>query len=1046
MDANDTKKIPAIEFPHFFMLKASAGSGKTRELTKRFVTFLIRENIHHNSLKNLLAITFSNNAAREMKERIIQWLKGLYFGKMDVLNEFQELCGSNSTELSRKAGILMDEILNRYSDFQIKTIDSFMVTVLRASALDFGYNPDFQIVMQRNLLFQKAFDIFLKKVFDGSESAEMLSGIIEDIEKSRRDDSGFLWNPSSEIFKVISNIYSEICATSKNFDLKYIEKLKDKKSRLEEKLRVHAEDIERRVKSYELDFNKRSSFPEIVNAFRNGYFTVIIDRSINSPPINKPKNKGQKINEQYNEIIELWNDLREMVSEYIELYSKTYFLPMIQVIRAFEDVLEEVKKEEEKIFIDDVNKKICENIDSGLIPEIYFKLGERIYHFFIDEFQDTSPIQWYNLFPLIENSLSQGGSLFVVGDTKQAIYRFRGADYKIMRRLEKEPVFPSVGRERHIIHELNINRRSNEKIIEFNKKVFKENIKQIPELMDAAIQSGLTEWDQETPQERKGQGCVSVIILEREGDNEFTLKQKVLEIINTLKKRNYNYRDIGILALKNETVMDVSMWLNEAEIPFISFSSLDIRKRRVTAEIISLLKFLESPMDDLSFAEFILGDICKAAFKNTISSFDWTEKARDFIFRHRIMEKNTQQHIPLYKHFEKEFPDLWNNYFSDLFRLSGYLPLYDLVTFIFNKFNVFKKHPGEEATFSRILKVINIIEGEGNNGIRDFIRIAEGEGEDESIWEISIPRDIDAVQVMTVHKAKGLEFPVVLMIFDYSTGYRDTFIIEKEEHIELLKLTKKLSEKSEYLASLYEKKERDDTTDILNRLYVAFTRAKDELYIIGWRSSSDKKSKEDILSLISVDEFCGSELARGPVEPKILEEKRGVVLVHRAGSLETHLSSHIVNISDTERGEFIHRILSSIRYISDDSEEEIINKICKMNKEFGDVYNSEEIKKIISNTIHHPELRDYFIYKPERVIKNEHEFSDKYGRLYRMDRIVFDKECITVIEYKTGDITHENEYIDQLKNYMLILRDIYPEYFVKGCIFYVDLNKTKWIE
>lgn len=182
-----------FQFPHYIILKASAGSGKTTALTERFVYFLLSDDIPNNSLKNILAITFSNNASYEMKDRIIEWLKNLYCKEENSLNRLSELLRLSPEELSLKAGQILDEILNNYSDFQVKTIDSFMTSVFKASAIDFDYNPDFEILMNNQSLMQYSYDLFLKDIEENSIKADFFEKVIKIISLNSKT---YLWSPS----------------------------------------------------------------------------------------------------------------------------------------------------------------------------------------------------------------------------------------------------------------------------------------------------------------------------------------------------------------------------------------------------------------------------------------------------------------------------------------------------------------------------------------------------------------------------------------------------------------------------------------------------------------------------------------------------------------------------------------------------------------------------------------------------------------------------------------------------------------------------------
>ena len=155
-----------IQFPHFTVLKASAGSGKTYALTERFVQFLLSEKIPHHHLRNILAITFSNNASKEMKERVLEWLKSLYFEDPKTVEELTRIVTMERTSLVERAGKVIDAILRHFPDFQVRTIDSFMATIFRSSAIDFGYAPDFEILMNSDPLLEYAFNLYLKEVKD----------------------------------------------------------------------------------------------------------------------------------------------------------------------------------------------------------------------------------------------------------------------------------------------------------------------------------------------------------------------------------------------------------------------------------------------------------------------------------------------------------------------------------------------------------------------------------------------------------------------------------------------------------------------------------------------------------------------------------------------------------------------------------------------------------------------------------------------------------------------------------------------------------------
>ena len=170
--AKDTE----MKFPHVAVLRASAGSGKTHNLTRRYVQFLLSAKVPRSSLRNILAMTFSNNAAREMRERTLSWLKKLHFGDSEKVRDLMEILSLDPEGIKDKTGLLIDDILDNYSDFQVRTIDSFMTTVFKASAIDFGYNPDFEVLMNIDSLMDYSFDIFLRNAKEGTAEAAFLGG------------------------------------------------------------------------------------------------------------------------------------------------------------------------------------------------------------------------------------------------------------------------------------------------------------------------------------------------------------------------------------------------------------------------------------------------------------------------------------------------------------------------------------------------------------------------------------------------------------------------------------------------------------------------------------------------------------------------------------------------------------------------------------------------------------------------------------------------------------------------------------------------------
>ncbi len=1013
-----------IHFPHFMVIKASAGSGKTYALSRRFVQFILSDKVNHNNLRNILAITFSNNAAKEMRGRILKCLKELYFSDDKTINDFSALISTDLDKIPGKAGRAIDEIFDNYSDFLIKTIDSFTTSLFKASAIDFGYNPEFEILLNNDPLMEYSFNLFLKEVKVGSQAAATLEDVVEIIREQKSGDSSFLWDPASDILEKVKGLYIKLASTGKTVEIAdYSDKIKNKC----DEIRNKCDEIESKINQYELVRSGASSYPKILDAVRRGGFANLIGSGLKASPVKIPDKKTNK-QAYYDEIAALWADAGELIRDYTSMHSRSYFAPYLKVYNEFSEKIETTKRQQGRIFIGDINRYLAGNLKSEVVPDIYFRIGETIYHYLIDEFQDTSPIQWDNLFPLIENSLAQSGSLFVVGDTKQAIYGFRNADYKIMKKCENENIFLSA---KHVVGELQTNHRSHKKILEFNEKVFKENA--VSKYPEPAKRSGLCDYIQSAKPDAKD-GYVEAVILQRDDENP-PEKGKLFETIQDLTSRGYTHNDITILTQKNESVITVTKWLNETGIDFVSMSSLDVRMRKVTGEIISLINFLNSPIDDLAFTAFIIGE----TFSKMLSLEDMGDKIpkiHDFLISRRAK-------YPLYKAFQKEFDGLWAKFFDELFKLAGYLPLYEMVNEIIKRFRLFETKKDEEAALIKILEAVKDFESSGFNSLKDFIEFFETKYS-SSLWDIALPTSVNAVKVMTIHKAKGLGFPVVIAILYGQRGKGFDYIEEDMgDSINFLKINDKIASTNSDLKSLYEEAKANETVNKLNSLYVGFTRAEDELYVIGVKRDKEKFPFE----LLPQDGFLPSDNKPKDIKARTTSTQSKLTLLY--DTKRTHISSpsdELGSMEERRRGEFIHRILSYIDYIEGDFDDKLQGIIKAVKGEMRVDYPQDDTMRLIKNVINNQALNEFFVRKPGRAVKKEMEIVDNGGRLYRVDRLIQDDNKLTVIDFKTGvDKDTQEKYSFQVKNYLKILGDIYPGKRLNGIVAYIDYHSIKTI-
>ncbi|MDD8025885.1 MAG: UvrD-helicase domain-containing protein [Acidobacteriota bacterium] len=1056
--------------PEFILLKASAGSGKTHALTKRYLKLALAapsdgsagHEMESGGLGAILAITFTKNAAGEMKARILDWLKEAYFGDAKRIADLQEIVASSAAALPRLCGRAIDRILDEYADFQVETIDSFMASVFKASAVDLGFPPDFEIVLEHGELIDYAFHRHLRSVRSGSPEAADFDAILDYLLLYKGETSTFAWNPTADILAKLTDFYARLTARETD------PVIEDRSSALAAavaRIAAAAEKLEREIEGSGLERNLRGHcFSRILPAIRERRWSDLVGPSFKTLPVKRPPRAKAAAGEAAVTAVErTWAGLEKAVRAYTSLYARDFFTPYLRAYRSLAGTLDRVKRTQGVVFLEDMYRQLAGYIRAGIIPDIYFRLGERVRHFLIDEFQDTSPMQWLNLRPLVEESLSQGGSLFIVGDTKQAIFGFRDADFRIMRSLErKEDRFGSAPDPR--IEELPLNYRSGEALVSFVKGVFRDVGE---EYREAAALSGLAGFHQKPSPHNENAGYVEYVRLDKKGagtsgggpdeaaaesagasageaePEENPAPSRVQALVRRLHGRGYAYSDIAVLTYKNEAVAEISSWLNEIDVPFIPFSSLDIRRRPVVREALAVLQFLDSPPDDLAFATVLLGE----AFERAAGGHFPIEERRRFLFDCRRTGRS-----PVYPAFRERRPDLWARLFEPLFQAVGYYPLYDLATAVYRAFDLFARFPGEEAALVRLLEAIKSFEGQGRNDLREFLEFSGGEGTAD--WTIDVPETIDAVKVMTIHKAKGLGFPaVILLLYGESWQAPDFFLDAGEEGaagaepaasepagVSVLKINKDMAEADPDLKRVYDETRRRDLVNRLNTLYVALTRAESELFIVGVKGARDK-FPFDLLG----EEFRSSSVEPPPRRPDRPAAGSPAPLVRISRAVDVSADSGDgLNEERRRRGEFAHRIMAEIECASaDDWPAVTAAAASRVDPRFragaGEAPDSDSagLAEAIAGFFAQPPAAAFFEARPGRRILRETTFCDASGRSLRMDRVVVDPDAVHVIDFKTGREPGLGDR-DQVLAYTAIVREVFPGLPVHGVLAYID--------
>lgn len=1097
------EKDMELRFPHIFSVEASAGSGKTYTLTLRVLQFLLSGNIPDNKPANILGITFTNNSAKDMKRQILDKLKSLSIGGLDkkTADYISDITTFGELNPAEAAERIIDGILSNYHDFQIRTIDSFTSKILKASALEIGLPPDFEISTESHAVINYAVESMTE-----SANKALLEEFLDMLNRNQTG-GGIDFNP----VKSIKDRMKYLLETESNyncdfsFDFSFKERLDENLEPVIKGMKNLLEEAERQGLELKGNF-KQESVDKIKNYLsRKNYFKLVSERK--GFPYKKQKTSagGRDYSKE-------WNELSDCFNEYLPDITKLKNLPYLTLYESFKDKLTEAYKILGLVYLSDINKKLSRFLIESSVPEIYFHLGNVIYHYFIDEFQDTNKVQWQILKPLIEESLSKGGSLFTVGDLKQALYGFRGADYKIMKSLLDDggKSFPSSKEFKSV--SLKTNFRSDKVLVDYVNSIFKKDIKDKAE--SVGDPAGFLTYSQDTPEDETGKkincgGYYSTEIFELKtdaGENENKdkiqemqemqdqdnpsdepspepselsesseplepaessessvslepldlIEERLIEIIEDLKFRNYNLGDIAVLAQKNKYLEDIAGRLIDKGYPVVAQSSLDIRSRKVIKEIELLLNFLNYPIDDFNFGCFILGDI----FQKVLNGY--SKNYSKNMFEKFIFEANLKNAKPLYVIFQDQYQGPWNEYFEELFNKTGYLPLYEIVLNIYNIFNLTENFSYESAYLAHFLDTVQFIEKRGSANLNDLTELMSSKSDYSSeLFSIELPEVKDALTLLTVHKAKGLQWKAVINVFFAEENYalkssesnsrsnkgfnKNDFPASVEKNgggssLDLFYITKQIASKSDYLESIYNEAAKDENISDLNMFYVALTRAEHEMYnlIISKKGCALSPSSAGVKPFMERDGKTGGEKENNEKKDN---ERIGLNCGYCVLGFESAIKTGRQYLS-IKRGDFYHAVLSEIKYDEDfENLDALIEKYMVLFKFKADKTDIKDIKEKIKKIKENGSLLKLFDKKIYEVF-TEKEYLSAAGSVYRMDRVSMSKESgeICILDYKTGDMNKEEEesYKNQLDIYKSVLSSIYKDKKISAVIYNID--------
>ena len=1026
-----------MQKPAFSIYDASAGSGKTYTLVKEYLKIILLSK-KPDAYRNILAITFTNKAVHEMKSRVLESLS--QFSKENpsekavlLMEDIQLETGLSLESIAEKAKSIIKNLIHNYAAFDISTIDKFTHKVIRAFAHDLNLPITFEVSLDTESLLTEAVDAIIAEA--GND--EQLTKLLIDFTMEKTDDDKS-WDVSRDIMETGKLLLNENNREGiSHFHNKKIEDFIEIKSKLN-KLCVELKEQSVALAESALDLIRNNGIDE--KSFSRGTFPnhlkSIVENKFN--PKNKTFHTFEDISINKNAsdrvIIEsIIAELLSMVDSIYKIYQKIDFyeaflknITPLSLLNTVSNELAKIQQEQGILSITEFNKLIYDQIQNQPAPFIYERLGEKYKHFFIDEFQDTSEMQWYNLIPLIDNSLSsedlsgERGSLMIVGDPKQSIYRWRGGKAEQFIELSKtKNPFNNPDKK---LFSLGTNYRSYSQVINFNNDLFgflseefsNENYK---DLYKNHSRQG--ENDKKggyvnisfTPKVEKAAYNLEDSEEENLPKNELYL-EATLKTILKVKQNGFRNKDIVILTRKTAHGTEVANYLTENGIPILSSESLLLAASSEVQSIVAVLCYLKNNNDLQSKANFLY---YLASQQNKFAIHDF------------ISNGMTQSNETDFQKWLTEFAIDFS--FSNIRKKS----LYEATENIISKTIPIEKR---NAYVQFFLDLVLEHDMKKQVGISDFLDYW-----DNNSGKLSIPspEGNDAVRIMTIHKSKGLEFPVVIFPFadeDYSKGPKEKIWLNAdEEQFGLAKVlvdkSSKVEEFGEAAAMLYNEKKQEELLDDINVLYVALTRAEEQLYIISSIVTPNKEGKypnnmasffikfleitkafkENILEY----EFGNSE--------KLSVTKQEIDETETIPQLSKTLNPKNIKIAQRESlmwntkqqkaieyGNILHEILSFIK-----TKEDIDLALTKA-IENGLIVSSEreEVLKTIQEIVNHTELELFF--SNEHKILNEKTIIQKEGNIVKPDRIVLTNQNeIYLLDYKTG--SHQTKYQLQLENY-----------------------------
>ena len=1071
--------------PRLLVYKASAGSGKTFTLAVQYIRQLIEDPY---SYRRILAVTFTNKATTEMKERILSQLYGIATSLKSsdgYLKEIMKTSNKSVDEIRKAANTALKNIIHDYSRFRIETIDSFFQSVMRNLARELELGANMTIELNNGDVLSDAVDSMIEKL---DRMSPTLYWLLEYIEERIADDKR--WNVSSEIKGFGRNIFDEAYIEK---GVKLREKLKDTKfiPQYRKKLQEKRESILDTMKGFSDHFQEILNVNGLTpNDLKNGargigsYFNKIASGKLSNDVRNATVEKCLESAENWTTktspykdtiislanqvLIQILNDTENTRMSCNKVLNSCdmslRYLNNLQLLMRIDSEVREQNLNHNRFLLSDTNALLHSIIREGDASFVYEKIGTTIDTVMIDEFQDTSRMQWENFHLLLEESLAQKEGSMIVGDIKQSIYRWRNGDWKILAGLDKDKSF------RLNSKTLDTNWRSEANIIAFNNDIFTSACKVLNERYKAdegedctQLLDAYSDVRQKTSKDTKD-GYIKISFLKNSEEHPYadTTMELLAEEVDSLVKKGVKVNDIAILVRKNKSIPAVADYFDK-NTPYrvVSDEAFRLDASLAVCMLIDGLRYISEPTDRIACARLAVA------------------------YQKEILKKDVDYNTVLLNSVEDYLPAEFRLLLPEM----SLMPLYELLEKLFVIFRM-DMIDEQDAYLCAFYDAVTEYMQNNSSELTSFLTYWN-----ETLYAKTIPSgEISGIRILSIHKSKGLEYHTVLLPFCDWKMENETFnhmlwckINEEDSdkepfrELDLTPVNYSSAMAESYFSDSYKEERLQLWVDNLNLLYVAFTRAcknlivwcKDEqkdtvsrllresidcmkdikmtcnmseideedeegnteendepiVYEYGEICISCEKKKSDSTNrLVAIPEAVNVKIESLETEIDFKQSNRSADFIRGDEDEEENLRSQYIR-----QGQLLHTLFASI-----DTKDDLPAAIERLLFEgvIESAEKAEEIRKVAEKALSLDEVKDW--YSGEWTLYNECSiiYNDEQGKMQtrRPDRVMMKKDEVVVVDFKFGK--KKPEYSIQVREYMSLLSEMgYTD--VKGYIWYV---------